>query len=415
MTAVAPDGRSASDSRKRPPDGWRWVRLGEAIQEAQLGFACGERDPNGTVQLRMNNVTGRGGFDWSTTTRVPADSETIQMYRLQLGDVLFNNTNSTDLVGKTAIFEGFDEPVVFSNHFTRLRTLDDLLSPRFLALWLRKQWQSRLFANICNRWIGQSAVQRDKLLALEIPLPPLLEQQRIAAILNEQMEAVGRARAAADARLEAAKALLAAYLDATFDSQEIRRWPSESLGNVLQLRKEIVHPRDNPQGPATFVGLEHIESITGRRTGSIDLEKAALTGRKPQFYTGDIVYGYLRPYLNKVWMAEFDGLCSVDQYVYSVGPDKANTEFVAWFMRSPGYLKSAPIDTTPGQLPRIRIEEVSSVEIHLPPIAEQERIVRTLKAQVDAAERVRRAVAEELAAINALPAALLRRAFNGEL
>ena len=407
--------QDAKDARRKLPDGWRWVRLGEAIRAAQLGFACGERDPNGTVQLRMNNVTDRGGFDWTTTTRVPSDSETIQMYRLQLGDVLFNNTNSTDLVGKTAMFAGFDEPVVFSNHFTRLRTLDDLLSPSFLALWLRKQWQNRLFANICNRWIGQSAVQRDKLLALEIPLPPLPEQQRIAAILNEQMASVEGARAATEARLEAAKALLAAYLDATFDSQEIRRWPSEPLGYVLQLRKEIVHPRDNPKGPATFVGLEHIESITGRRIGSIDLEKAALTGRKPQFYTDDIVYGYLRPYLNKVWVAEFDGLCSVDQYVYSVDRDKANTEFVAWFMRSPGYLRSAPIGTSPGQLPRIRTEEVSSVEIHLPPIAEQERIVRNLKAQVDATERVRKGVAEELAAIGVLPAALLRRAFSRAL
>jgi type I restriction enzyme S subunit len=209
----------AKDARRKLPDGWRWVRLGEAIRETQLGFACGQRDPNGTVQLRMNNVTDRGGFDWSTITRVPADPETIQMYRLQLGDVLFNNTNSTDLVGKAAIFEGFDEPVVFSNHFTRLRTLDDLLSPSFLALWLRKQWQDRLFANICNRWIGQSAVQRDKLLALKIPLPPLPEQQRIAAILNEQMAAVEHARKSIQEELAAINALPAALLRRAFSGE----------------------------------------------------------------------------------------------------------------------------------------------------------------------------------------------------
>ena len=100
---------------------------------------------------------------------------------------------------------------------------------------------------------------------------------------------------------------------------------------------------------------------------------ANLTGRKPRFYEGDIVYGYLRPYLNKVWVAEFDGLCSVDQYVYKVDTIKADTVFIAWFLRSPVYLQRAPIKTTPGQLPRIRTEEVALVELNLPPLSEQHR------------------------------------------
>ena len=53
-----------------------------------------------------------------------------------------------------------------------------------------------------------------------------------------------------------------------------------------------------------------------------------LTGRKPRFANGDIVYAYLRPYLNKVWVAEFDGLCSVDQFAYKVQGDSLDTEYV---------------------------------------------------------------------------------------
>ncbi len=98
----------------------------------------------------------------------------------------------------------------------------------------------------------------------------------------------------------------------------VRQPTTMSLGHLLQLRKEVVHPRDKPEGTAVFVGLEHIEPATGRRIGSVEIEKSQLTGRKPAFRKGDIVYGYLRPYLNKVWIAEFDGLCSVDQYVYLV-------------------------------------------------------------------------------------------------
>ncbi len=98
---------------------------------------------------------------------------------------MFNNTNSTELVGKTAIFLGHHEPVTFSNHFTRLRVDPERLDARYLARWLTKQQQSRLFEGLCTRWVGQSAVRSEKLLALKIPLPPLSEQQRIAAILDK--------------------------------------------------------------------------------------------------------------------------------------------------------------------------------------------------------------------------------------
>lgn len=397
------------------PRGWRWALLRDVLQEAQGGFASGKRDPKGIIQLRMNNVTTRGGLDWSSCVRVPRGEAPLQDYLLRDGDVLFNNTNSTELVGKTALFENHGEPVVFSNHFTRLRTKADSLIPAFLAFWLRTQWQEGLFERICDRWIGQSAVQRDKLLALEIPLPTVEEQKRIVGILNEQIAAVERARSAAEIRLEAADELPAVYLRAVFAGAEARAWPVHRLGEVLRPRKEVVHPRDEPKGSATFVGLEHVESHTGRQLGAMHLEMSGLTGRKPRFRKGDLVYGYLRPYLNKVWIAAFDGLCSVDQYVFEVDRNRADTEFVAWFVRSPVYLERAPIDTTPGQLPRIRTEEVADVKIPLPALVEQRRVASVLAREMLVARQLRTALEEERKAITALPAAFLRQAFKGEL
>lgn len=190
-------------------------------------------------------------------------------------------------------------------------------------------------------------------------------------------------------------------------------WPRIQLGNVLCPRKKVVHPRDNPSGPATSVGLEHIESGSGRRTNAVEVETAHLAGRKPKFYKGDIVYGYLRPYLNKVWVAEFDGLCSVDQYVYSVDQTKADADFVAWFMRSPLYLSRAPINVTRGQLPRIRLEEVAAVELELPPLDEQQRIASSLNEQMAALRRAGAAAEVRLAATEALHLGYLRQAFRG--
>lgn len=139
-----------------------------------------------------------------------------------------------------------------------------------------------------------------------------------------------------------------------------------TLRDALRPRNEIVHPRNNPTGEAIFVGLEHIESDTGYRVGGQTIRLQDLTGRKARFRAGDIVYGYLRPYLNKVWLADSSGFCSVDQYVFKVDRSTADAEYVAHFMRSSHYLSNAPIDSTPGQLPRIRTEEVLTVPVPAP-------------------------------------------------
>jgi len=167
----------------------------------------------------MNNLGTRGNFIWDDILRVPRETNNIEPFLLMSGDVLFNNTNSTELVGKSGLFTGYAEPIVYSNHFTRLRTVADALLPDVLASWLIHQWQQGVFAAICNRWIGQSAVKADKLLGLDFPLPPLPEQQRIAMILREQMAAVEKARAAAEAELAAINALPAALLRRAFNGE----------------------------------------------------------------------------------------------------------------------------------------------------------------------------------------------------
>lgn len=170
------------------PPGWNLSILKQCVSDAQTGFACGERDPNGVVQLRMNNVTTNGKFLWDQVLRVPTRTE-IDKYYLKSGDVLFNNTNSTELVGKSACFISYKEQIVYSNHFTRIRT-NNYLDSRLLTYWFIFLWNNKVFYNLCNVWIGQSAVKNDKLLSLEIPLPPIDEQKRIVEILDKKMELI---------------------------------------------------------------------------------------------------------------------------------------------------------------------------------------------------------------------------------
>ncbi len=183
------------------------------------------------------------------------------------------------------------------------------------------------------------------------------------------------------------------------------------LREVIELRNEIVHPRDHPTGQATFVGLEHIEPGTGRRIGSVGIRLEELTGRKARFYPGDIVYGYLRPYLNKVWLADMDGYCSVDQYVFKIRVG-ADSDYVAAYLRSPQFLERAPIGTTPGQLPRIRTEEVMAVEMPMPSIDEQRRIAARLTAQLASVENTLSKLVQQRTETEALRKATVIAAFD---
>ena len=123
------------------------------------------------------------------------------------------------------------------------------------------------------------------------------------------------------------------------------------VGELAEFVSDTVHPGDDPMPADQFIGLQHVESHTGRRTGSDEL--GALKGRKFRFRPGDVVYGYLRPYLNKVWVADRDGLCSVDQYVlrprHGVSPD-----LLGFALRDRLVLDHAIEQTHNLQLPRLR-------------------------------------------------------------
>ncbi len=249
----------------------------------------------------------------------------------------------------------------------------------------------------------------EEILKFRVFMPPLAAQERIAARLTEQLAVVESAHTAAQARLAAAEALPAAYLREVFEGAEAEEWEARRLGDLIRRHNEIIHPGDRKSGVATFVGLEHVESVTGRRIGSAKIDLASLTGRKPTFRVGQIIYGYLRPYLNKVWIAEFDGCSSVDQFAFEVNCDVADTMFVAAFMRSDTFLRRSQVVTTTGQLPRISIDEIAAVKVNVPPTSEQRRIAADLALRLAEAERLTAILRDELITIEALPAASCAR------
>lgn len=404
------------------PPGWQRARLGDLAEDDEA-FADGPFGSNlktehysskGARVIRLQNI-GRGIFLDADKAFIPLEHfANLRRHGLEPDDVIIAALgDGARPAGRACVLPPGLGPAIVKADCFRIRLPRRLILPEFLAGFLNSPQSLTRVAGLM-RGATRPRVTLKILKQLEVVLPSVLEQARIVRALGQAMQAVEQARAAAEVRLAAARTLPPAHLRSLFDRATPGGWHEIPLGKVLTLRKDVIHPRDLPRGRARFVGLEHIESGTGLRTGSLEVELADLTGRKPQFEQGEIVYGYLRPYLNKVWVAEFNGLCSVDQYVFRVDPAH-DQHFIAAFMRSASFLRRAPIATTPGQLPRIRTDEVASVSIALPPLLEQRRLLRQLAAADEATVKARRSSEAELAAIKSLAAALPRRAFTGEL
>lgn len=221
---------------------WTEVPLGDLLLAARPGFACGEHAADGVFQVRMNNITVDGHLDLTKKRRVPGTQRKLRDFLVLEGDVLFNATNSPDLVGKSAYFPGLAEPTVFSNHFLRLRPNAQRLHGRYLAAWLRLAFQRRVFEGLCRQWVNQATVGRDSLLNLRMPLPPLSEQQRIAAILDHA-DALRAKRLAALAELDALTQSI--FLEMFGDPVgNPKGWP------VVQLAEHLAIPLRNGLSPS---------------------------------------------------------------------------------------------------------------------------------------------------------------------
>ena len=381
------------------PDGWRRARLGDICREDRTPASPAESLP----YLGMDQVESEtGAIHWNGT-----EPHHRTGFRFDGRHVLYGKLRP--YLNKVA---APDRGGHCSTELVPLLPLSGV-DRQFLAYLLRRP--ETVIAAMSERTGSQMPrANMRHVLSLEIPLPPLVEQRRIAAILAERLDAAEHAKSAVQAQIEAARALPAAYLREAFESAEARAWLRVRLGEVLSRRSEVIHP-GNGAGEALFVGLEHIESGTGRRIGALPTDLGTLTGRKPAFHAGDLVYGYLRPYLNKVWIAEFDGVCSVDQYVYQVNEKRVHSEFAAWFMRSPSFLTSAPINKSPGQLPRIRLQEIAAVLIPLPPFEKQAVVASQIAEGLDGAAKISGAASTTFAEIDRFRTATLRAAFEGHL
>ncbi len=198
-------------------------------------------------------------------------------------------------------------------------------------------------------------------------------------------------------------------------------WRWVKLGEVCEVnprRPEIDRKDDEP---TTFVPMEIVDAQTGKITGSRLRPYGEIKKGYTCFSEGDVLFAKITPCMQNgkhaiaLGLVDGIGFGTTEFHVIRPGPD-ITAHWIHSFLRQPSFLQKATEHFT-GAVGQQRLppDYLKVLEISLPPLAEQKRIAAILNEQMAAVERARKAAEEELETINRLPAALLRRAFAGEL
>ena len=195
------------------PDGWFWERLGLMTLGVEYGTSA-KSQPEGKVPvLRMGNMQN-GKIDWTDLVYSDNDEE-IKQYSLKKGDVLFNRTNSPELVGKTSIIET-DEKAIFAGYLIRINHLTEITDGRYLTYFLNSMIAKKYGNFVKTDGVNQSNINGQKLINYPFVFCSLEEQKEVANILEQKLTACDQLADELTKQLKQAELLKQAVLKAAF-------------------------------------------------------------------------------------------------------------------------------------------------------------------------------------------------------
>lgn len=200
------------------PEGWFWERLGLMTLGVEYGTSA-KSQPEGKVPvLRMGNMQN-GKIDWADLVYSDNDEE-IKQYLLKKGDVLFNRTNSPELVGKTSIIET-DEKAIFAGYLIRINHLTEITDGRYLTYFLNSMIAKKYGNFVKTDGVNQSNINGQKLINYPFVFCSLKEQKEIADILEQKFTACDQLADEIAKQLKQAELFKQAVLKAAFQGELI--------------------------------------------------------------------------------------------------------------------------------------------------------------------------------------------------
>ncbi|WP_233085367.1 restriction endonuclease subunit S [Methanococcoides orientis] len=226
------------------PQEWKWTKIGNLTLGVEYGTSAKSQKSGDVPVLRMGNIQN-GKFDWGDLV-FTSDKAEIEKYLLKKDDVLFNRTNSPELVGKTAIYKS-ERPSVFAGYLIRINQLQKYIVADFLNYFLNSHTAKMHGNSVKTDGVNQSNINGEKLSNYPFPLCSFLEQQAIVTEIETRLSVCDKVEQDIEENLERAEALRQSILKKAFE------------GKLLNER-ELEEARNAPDWEPAEVLLEQIKT-----------------------------------------------------------------------------------------------------------------------------------------------------------
>lgn len=214
---------------------WEEKTIGEICSSLKYGTSKKSSDDGEVVVLRMGNLQN-GKIDWSNLAYT-SDEEDIKKYLLKSGDVLFNRTNSPELVGKTSIYRG-EMPAIYAGYLIKLDYEKNIVVGDYLNYYLNSSKAKEYYMQVKTDGVSQSNINAKKIGEFEIPLPSLSEQHEIVRLIDDLLARERSAQQATEQALASIDLMKKSILARAFRGELGTNKASEA--SALELLKQVL-------------------------------------------------------------------------------------------------------------------------------------------------------------------------------
>lgn len=389
-------------------------KIGNCIVDIKTGFAAGTKyqaDSGGIIQIRPTNLSENWQLKFDKNIYIPKNSVYISDY-IRKGEVLFNNTNSQELVGKTAYFD-LEGNFVCSNHITRIKTKENKLLPKYLWILLNIYQNKHIFFNTCVNWNNQSGVNIELLKSYTIPIPPKEIQEQIIDIMDNAYLLKNKKENEAKELLNSVDSYLLAELGIELPSKDIslehriyttklshisgKRFDCEyyqsyykaleeaiqkgkykvaKICNLIDNVKDLSQPFDKKVIYVEIGDIEVENAVVDLKT--IPLEKLP-SNTKICIKQGDLLISTVRPNRKAVTIYENNNTAyCTSAFCVLRENGKYKKELLQYLLRTNIFNALIVRNTTGSTYPTINNNDILNLKIPLPPLKVQEKIANEL-------------------------------------
>lgn len=216
-------------------ESWEEKTIGEICSSLKYGTSKKSSDDGEVVVLRMGNLQN-GEIDWSNLAYT-SDEEDIKKYLLKSGDVLFNRTNSPELVGKTSIYRG-EMPAIYAGYLIKLDYEKNIVVGDYLNYYLNSSKAKEYYMQVKTDGVSQSNINAKKIGEFEIPLPTITEQHEIVRLIDDLLARERSVQQAAEQALASIDLMKKSILARAFRGELVTNKASEA--STLELLKQVL-------------------------------------------------------------------------------------------------------------------------------------------------------------------------------